>query len=160
MFCPHCGADCGDAKFCPNCGAALVEKPKQPYQPKKPAKKKHRGIKALIIVAVILAVFIGVSVKVSDMPVSPTNSSEEVDLEILDYKQDGLYIVGHIKNNSNKDLTYVEIEIPFERDGKIVDTGRDATDSLKAGETWAFEVPCMAIGVDKYTVSDAFVYGS
>ena len=159
MYCPNCGADCGDAKFCPNCGAALVEKPKQPYQPKKPAKKKHRGIKALIIVAVILAVFIGVSVKVSDMPVSPTNSSEEVDLEILDYKQDGLYIVGHIKNNSNKDLTYVEIGIPFTNHGKLVYTGRDATDKLGAGETWAFEVPCMA-EADAYTVSEEYVYGT
>lgn len=151
MYCPNCGADCGDAKFCPNCGAALVEKPKQPYQPKK---KKHRGIKGLIIAVVVIAVVIGVCVKISEMPSTPSSPtvSQAPDLELVDSHTEGNAVIGHIKNNTDKEYSYISVDVDFYNNGSLVYTGTALNTHLGAGETWEFNVPCF-VEADEYKIS-------
>jgi hypothetical protein len=74
--------------------------------------------------------------------------SEEVgdqeDLELLEhgFQEDGFlsYVAGKIRNNSNKDYGYVQVQINlYDAEGTLVDSTLDNVNNLRAGETWAFE---------------------
>jgi hypothetical protein len=50
-------------------------------------------------------------------------------------------LVGKIINDSNRNLTYAEVDVDFlDSQGKVVATGMDNTTGLSAGDTWHFDV--------------------
>lgn len=50
------------------------------------------------------------------------------------------YIIGTIKNNTNKNYSYVQIEINlYDADGNLVDSTFDNVNNLEANGTWKFE---------------------
>lgn len=151
MYCPNCGKEIGDAKFCPECGFAVNGQPtpntapeiKEP--PKKP--KKKMGCLTAVLVFVVLIAVIG-SMPSSDTPSSDTSSSEgstqqkAADLEILDHSvtNDGYvrYVTGHIKNNTDKTYSYVQVEINLYEGDVQVGSTMDNINNLEPGGTWEF----------------------
>lgn len=62
---------------------------------------------------------------------------------------------GTIKNNTDQELDYAEINITiYDKDGAQIGTALDNTNNLKAGGTWKFE----AISLDNISEFDHFEY--
>lgn len=175
MFCPNCGKDIGDAKFCPNCGAKVVkDEPEQapqqqatstPTQAQKP-KKRHGclvSILAFLVFVIAISVIITNSEPTSGVSDSAStggaNSSQDVpDLEVLDHEptaKDGLqYIVGHIRNNTSKTYSYVQVEINLYSGDTLLGSTLDNVNNLAPGDTWEFSAMVLEDGADKYSIVD------
>ena len=60
-YCKKCGNYCGDSKFCSNCGTPIDEKQTEPQKPKAQINRfaKIYLVIALLVVAVVIALFVG-----------------------------------------------------------------------------------------------------
>lgn len=81
-----------------------------------------------------------------DYNYSPSQSSYDPseDLDILTYKQtsDGYfqYIEGAIKNNSDYNFIYAQVDISlYDRNGYVVETTFDNVNNIAPGEVWHFK---------------------
>ena len=127
------------ATKCPHCGA-------------------KQGVKVWLIILIIL-VLIGIlspSDNSSDNDNSNNNSTnnqvqikEKFTHTITDEYNDTFthYIEGTVKNNRDKDYSYVQIEfICYDKNGNNIGTAIDNTNNLLGGQTWKFKA--MGLFVD------------
>lgn len=76
-------------------------------------------------------------VQESEEPKAVEYEITNVELVEEDYSK---YVTGVLKNNSEKDKSYLQITFPYtDADGNKLGTAFDNVDTLKAGETWKFK---------------------
>lgn len=100
------------------------------------------------------------SAPASTSTTSNANTSSNPDLELLNAEaQEGKYgnkmIVGSVKNNTNKEYTYVQVEINLydDTDAQVGSTLANAN-NLEPGATWKFEAPILEENATKFKVKD------
>lgn len=85
--------------------------------------------------------------------VSKNLTSSDGNLELLDYKSEDGYIVGTIKNNSNNNYSYVEVDINLlDKDGNQVGNTISNVENLSALNNWKFRAVVVEKNVSKFTV--------
>lgn len=135
MKCKYCQSEVdAKAKICPHCG------------------KKIKGLPKWLI-AIIIVFVIGIIVASNDSEntakegkVSTNQSTEQKQekftYEITNQYNDtfSYYIEGNVKNNRNKNYSYVQIEfVCYDAAGNNLGTAMDNTNNLLANQTWKFK---------------------
>lgn len=122
--CKYCQSEIDkNAKICPHC-------------------RKEQGSSALrILIGVIVGLIIIVAIATGG---DNTTSGEKFSYEITNQYADeyGLsyYIEGTVKNNKDKEYSYVQIEfVCYDSDGNNLGTAIDNTNNLLGNETWKFK---------------------
>ncbi len=139
-------------------------------------KKKPNGCLTIIIVFVVLGI-IGAalgggndnsnqqSVNASN-PINgesvPVNSEpkqeKKPDLELLSAEplseQYVNYIAGTIKNNTNKEYSYVQVEINLYKGETLIGSTLANVNNLGAGETWQFKAVVLEDEADSFKIKD------
>ncbi|HBT20620.1 MAG TPA: DUF3426 domain-containing protein [Peptococcaceae bacterium] len=125
--------------------------------------------KKVVLIAVLLLMFIAVagctdssSSKSNNEPAksTETSKSEKADLELLDSSivKDEFgtrYVVGTVKNNTDKEYSYVQVEINlYDDSGAQVGSTLDNTNNLEPGGTWKFKAVIMEDNATKYRIKD------
>lgn len=94
-------------------------------------------------------------------PSTPTKPAEPAkpNLELLNsttQKDDySTYIVGTIRNNSDKEYSYVGVEINlYDKDGAQVGSTLANTTNLEAGGKWKFKAVVLEDGVKSFKIKD------
>lgn len=141
--CNSCGKEVANtAKSCPGCGAKV----------KKPIYK--RVWFWVIIVFVVIGLASGGSGKSSESSSSnnnektPTTKKEDLVLEdghtgSPDEYGFAYYIEGYIKNNTDKEYSYVQVEFTaYDAEGNIVGSCLDNNSGLDANGRWKFKAIC------------------
>ncbi len=139
--CKHCQSEIDDkAKICPNC-------------------RKKQGIPTwIIVVGVIIAlgIIIGSSSNNNGGNANnggnSTEAAEKFTYTITDKYYDGFsyYIEGTVKNNRDKNYSYVQIEfICYDKDGNNLGTAIDNTNNLLGNQTWKFKAMAFFSDEDK-----------
>lgn len=167
MICPKCGLDAGTSNFCPKCGANLAQWEAGTPAPKK---KKHTALKIVVaIFAVIIVIGIigsigGESNDDTPTPTTPTSnepatvspSEKPENLEVLDHTivTEGTlrHITGHIKNNTQKTYSYLQVSINLYKDDALVGSTLDNVNNLGPGETWEFDALIWDDSADSYKI--------
>ena len=130
--CKECGADISSsAKVCPKCG------------------KKLKGSKSKIIIGIII-IFVGIGV-IASSPEN-VNTSNELKNTISQEKftllsdrmtEDGIgstYIEGEIKNNTNKQYSYVQVSFNlYDSKGNQLGTALANINNLDSNATWKYK---------------------
>ena len=92
---------------------------------------------------------------VSETSIPETEAKKE-DLEILSYENlnDGMlrYVTGQVKNNTDKNYSYVQIEIKMYKDDTVLGSTLDNMNNLGPGETWQFKAIITDNECNKYTI--------
>lgn len=172
--CPECG-------FNPNAAEQPTNPaPTWNSAPAPAPKKKKNGCFVAVIIAAAVIVVIGVLVGLfgeetpddSSAPASSASESsmaaessevdstaeETPDLEILDYDSttDGMlrYVTGHIKNNTNKTYSYVQVEINLYSGENLVGSTLDNVNNLAPGDTWEFKALITDDNADRFKIID------
>lgn len=88
--------------------------------------------------------------------VAETEAKKEK-LEILSYENlnEGSlrYVTGQVKNNTNKNYSYVQIGIKMYKDDVVLGTAMDNMNNLGPGETWQFKVLLTDNSCNKYIIA-------
>lgn len=140
--CKYCKSDIDSkAKFCPNC-------------------RKRQGTPGWLIFLLIIFILIIIgSIMSNDNAVENNISNndnrptEKFTYEITNQYSDELgisyYIEGSLKNNKNKDYSYVQIEfVCYDSDGNNLGTAMDNTNNLLGNQTWKFKAMALFSGVE------------
>ena len=169
MICPKCGSDAGESNFCPKCGTNLTRVEAGVAAPKK---KKHTALKIVVSIFAIIFVIgiigsIGGSsntnsqtppVTSSDEPGTDSTVTQQQDLEVLDHTTtvDGYvrYVSGHVKNNTQKTYSYVQVSINLYKGDALVGSTLDNVNYLGPGETWEFEAIILDDSADSYRIME------
>lgn len=166
MYCQKCGKNVGEAKFCPECGTAteqeIVYSQSNSKQQRPPRKK--RGCLASIMVFLII-VFFSFAAIVNNEPTTGITASGQTgenqtvpNLELLDHstESDGMlrYVVGHIRNNTDKTYSYVQISINLYNDGTQVGSTLANVNNLEAGGTWEFKALITEESTSEYKIAE------
>lgn len=143
--CKSCGKEVADtAKSCPGCGAKV----------KKPIYK--RVWFWVIIVFVVIGLASGGSGESSESSSSNNEKTQTTTKQEALVLEDGhtgapdeygiaYYIEGYIKNNSDKDYSYVQVEFTaYDAEGNILDSCLDNNSGLEANGRWKFKAMCTA----------------
>lgn len=154
--CKTCGADMADnAKVCPSCGA----------KNKKPFYKRVWFWLVVVLAIIIIAAVAGGGNSSSGGSAQPAGTSQTAvpatakpdkyeivgDLSV-ESNPFGYYISGVIKNNSGRDLSYLQVEFNlYDSDGNQVGTALDNISNLEKDGTWKFKAA--GIDTDKTVVS-------
>lgn len=133
--CKYCQSEIDmQAKICPNC-----------------RKKQNSSATRNIIIGVVgFILFWAFVLTVTDTsPVSNNSSGQNTNVQqdnfsIIEHsiKNEGYltYIIGTIKNNTNKNYSYVQVEINlYDADGNLVNSTFANVNNLEANGTWKFE---------------------
>lgn len=142
--CKYCQSEIDSkAKICPHCN------------------KKQKNNKLLIIIAVfILVIVIAISNNGDNAKegtiTNDNNSTEKVEkftYEITKQYSDeygfGYYIEGNVKNNRDKNYSYVQIEfICYDANGTNLGTAVDNTNNLLANQTWKYKASALFSNVE------------
>lgn len=142
--CKYCKTEIDSkAKICPNC------------------RKKQGMPKWLIALIIVVILIIIVSVtggaeenaKEGNASNNNENPVEKFTYEITQQYSDeyGLsyYIEGSVKNNKDKDYSYVQIEfVCYDSEGNNLGTAIDNTNNLLGNETWKFKAIAMFSGAE------------
>lgn len=136
--CKHCQSEIDDkARVCPNCG-----------------KKQGKPILLIIIIVIIIIAVIatlGGGGETENEP-SQTGTTEKKENLVLEDGYSGsldeygalYYIDGYVKNNSDKDYEYVQIEFTaYDSEGNTLGSCYDNTSSLEADGRWKFKASCV-----------------
>lgn len=79
-------------------------------------------------------------------------------LELLDHstESDGMlrYVVGHIRNNTDKTYSYVQISINLYNDGTQVGSTLANVNNLEAGGTWEFKALITEESTTEYKIAE------
>ena len=83
---------------------------------------------------------------------------ERPDLEVLSYDStsDGYtgYIIGKIRNNTDKTYSYVQVEIGLYKGESLVGSTLDNVNNLGPGETWEFKAIVLEDDCDTYRITN------
>ena len=136
--CKHCQSEIDDkARVCPNCG-----------------KKQGKPILLIIIIVIIIIAVIatlGGGGETENEP-SQTGTTEKKENLVLEDGYSGsldeygalYYIEGYVKNNSDKDYEYVQIEFTaYDSEGNTLGSCYDNTIILEADGRWKFKASCV-----------------
>ncbi len=137
--CKYCQTEIDSkAKICPNC------------------KKKQGKPKWLIVLIVIIAIMIIASVaggnednaKEGNVSNGDNKPAEKFTYEVTKQYADeygmSYCIEGSVKNNKDKDYSYVQIEfVCYDADGNNLGTAIDNTNNLLGNQTWKFKAMAM-----------------
>ena len=123
--CKYCKSEIDKkAKVCPNC-------------------RKTQGSS---IVRIIIGVIIGLIIiaAIASGSGSSNTTEEKFDYEITSQYADeygfSYYVEGTVKNNKDKDYSYVQIEfVCYDSDGNNLGTAVDNTNNLLGNQTWKFK---------------------
>lgn len=142
--------------------------------PSKPKKKKHPFLIAFLIIFVVFCVLLGSLV--ANTPTTSTSSTSSLisetsnnessvleesaapvsDLELIDYtsESDGYanYVVGHIRNNTDKTYSYVQVDINLYSGDTQVGSTLDNVNNLAPGATWEFKAVVLENNADKFEI--------
>lgn len=110
-------------------------------------KKILKGFVFLLVGVVILGVLFGGdgdTAKVTDgsSGQSVVEKSAAYEISELEIEEDAfaMYVKGILKNNTNKEKTYVQIQFPaYDADGNKLGDALDNINNLAAGQTWKFK---------------------
>ena len=144
--CKHCQTEIETkAKICPNC-------------------RKKQGMPIwLIVVLIIIGIALVSSIaggqsSSSDNPAGTTNNTEKISL--LDgytgsvESEYSYEITGTLKNNTDKDYSYVQIEFyVYDSAGNMLDTCLGNNSGLEANGTWKFTASCFFSNGDSNKVA-------
>ena len=139
--CKHCNEQVAkSAKVCPKCGGKLG----MPLWAK------------ILIVIVIIGAIGGLSGETtSNKKEGGSTKSANEKFTLLEHSvsdesnQYFMYIEGKIKNNRDRDMTYVQVTfITYDAEGNTLGTCLDNNSGLQANGTWKFKAICSE-GVDK-----------
>lgn len=144
--CKHCKEEIpSDAKVCSHCGK----------------KQKSTWIVIVIIIAIIGVIGAAVqndpSFKAQEGNVNNNSQSGEtttttaaskftyqIDKQYVGDYDIGYYIEGFVKNNTNKEYSYIQIEfVCYDKDGNNLGTALDNSNNLLANQTWKFKAMFM-----------------
>lgn len=137
--CKYCQTEIDPkAKICPNC------------------RKKQGAPKWLIVLVVVIALIVIVSVsggsgenaKEGNVSKDKTEATEKFTYEVTSQSADeygfSYYIEGNVKNNRDKDYSYVQIEfVCYDAEGNNLGTAIDNTNNLLGNQTWKFKATAM-----------------
>lgn len=135
-------------KKCKYCQSEIDKKAKVCPQCRREQKSFHIGKVLIAVILVLVLTILFVRNQALDdyelsSPVSSykkDNFSYEVSNSYADEYGISYYIEGKVKNNSNKDYSYVEIEfVCYDAEGNNLGTVVDNTNNLMAYETWKFK---------------------
>lgn len=136
--CKHCQTEIdAKAKICPNC-------------------RKKQGFPTWAIVVIVIFVVIGIAASTSsDLGGSNSSDSNNKQVEKFTYTVTdeytdmfSHYIEGTVKNNRDKDYSYLQIEfICYDAEGNNLGTAIDNTNNLLGQQTWKFKA--MGLFTDK-----------
>lgn len=122
-------------------------------------------IAILVIGAVGAAIGGGSSSKTDDkQTVAKEEKKEDFTIEgktkgAYDSLKMGYYIEGTIKNNTDKEKSYVQVTFNlFDKDGNQLGTALANINDLKAGGTWKFKAMGMEKDIAKYELSEITGY--
>lgn len=144
--CKHCQTEIdAKAKICPNC-------------------RKKQGLPiwiVIILVVVGIAVVASMTGGESDSSNNPTGTTDKTEkISLLDGytgKVDSEYsyeITGTLKNNTNKNYSYVQIEFyVYDEAGNMLDTCLGNNSGLEANGTWKFTASCFFGNGDSHKVA-------
>lgn len=142
--CKYCQSEIDiQAKICPNC------------------RKKQAKPTWLIILIIIVAIVIVSAITDGGDDTNSTDgntSTKKTQAKKFSYTisnsysdKFGYYIEGTVKNNKDKDYSYVQIEfVCYDADGNNLGTAIDNTNNLLGNETWKFKA--MGLFTDGRTV--------
>ena len=87
-----------------------------------------------------------------------SSEPEKPDLELLSYDSFAdnynRYVVGKIKNNTNKIYSYVQVEINLYNGDNLVGSTIDNVNNLEPGEIWEFKAIILEDSCDKFKIMD------
>lgn len=139
--CKYCQTEIDSkAKICPNC------------------RKKQGKSKLLIALIIIILIVIIVSISSGSEESSKGNNEDKItekfSYEITSQYADeygfSYYIEGSVKNNKDKDYSYVQIEfVCYDAEGNNLGTAFDNTNNLLGNETWKFKAMAMFSDIEK-----------
>lgn len=183
MKCKKCGTEAGNARYCPNCGAELNGQDVQDV-PKKKKKKWIPIVVVVVLILAVIGMSSSndpsttAGSKVSTQPTAqqteaaggvesvstpaPTPTLEPTpvpdDLEILDYTSTSdqyfRYVTGHIKNNTNRTYSYVQVEINTYKGETLVGSTLDNVTNLAPGDVWEFKAMILEDDADSFRIVD------
>lgn len=92
----------------------------------------------------------------------PTESKQpakrpDLELQNVSSTSDGYtrYVVGKIKNNTNRKYGYVQVEINlYDKSGQQVGSTLDNVNNLEPGAVWSFKAPILEDQATKFKVAD------
>lgn len=175
MNCPKCGKEVGNSRFCPECGADMSVGPAYVRTPEPKKKKKKRGWIVFLILIVIVAVASlsmqgtenGSNPDASEGTASTSTSTStggdqsqapKQNLEIIDYTSTSdnylRYATGHIRNNTNKTYSYVQVEINLYSGDTLVGSTLDNVTNLAPGDVWEFKALITEDSADSFKIID------
>lgn len=136
--CKYCQSEIDkQAKICPNC-----------------RKKQNHTVRNIVLGFIGFIFVCSLILNSSDTtPVSTNNSinnsgqitnTQQEKFSVIEHStsKDGYwtYIIGTIKNNTNKDYSYVQVEINlYDAEGNLVNSTLDNINNLEANGTWKFK---------------------
>lgn len=165
MLCPNCKKRIGNVSFCPNCGVNIAVASK--YFPQKKKGSLLLKIFGILFIIGIIGSFADFMALKDGYYLQDNNTTTQIaktssntkqkskpNLEILDYKykQKGYsrYIIGHIKNNSNKTYSYVQVSINSYNNDTLVNSTIANVNNLEAGNVWDFKAIVSNDDFNKY----------
>lgn len=136
--CKYCQSEIdAKAKVCPKCG-------------------KKQGLPIWLIVVIVIVVIaiiggLGSNSSNNDKEEQTGTTAEKKEDVVLEDGHTGsldeygtfYYIEGYIKNNSDKDYSYIEVEFTtYDSEGNTLGTCMDNNSSLEANGRWKFKAMC------------------
>lgn len=159
MLCPNCKQEVENAKFCSNCGASISMPSIATQEPPKKKRKVFKTVLTACLAIIIVSAVIGIFTqpkKPATNGSTTTTSSKQEDLELLDYdwENDGYlrYAVGHIRNNTNKTYSYVQVSINLYDGETQVGSTLDNVNNLEPGATWEFKAAVLDDKATSYKI--------
>lgn len=140
-YCKECGEQISSsAKECPKCG-----------KDQRNFFVKHKVITFILVIFIIVGIAVvgGGDTTTNNLKDENntgtnqiTNETERFTVVEHTTEKDGYwtYITGTIKNNTNKEYSYVQVEINlYDDDGSLVNSTIDNINNLEANGTWKFK---------------------
>lgn len=143
-----------DKKLCRHCKSEIPKKAKTCPVCRK--SQTNAFVKIIAIVLIIFGCLIACSAVLSE-GVSEVEKENKKEKENFSYKiskeyTDEIgshYIEGAVKNNNNKNYSYVQIEfVCYDKKGNNLGTAVDNTNNLGANETWKFKAMLLSTNGD------------
>ncbi len=152
--CKACGAEISkSAKTCPKCG-----------------QKNGGGCLKILLAGIGIIVILGAlgslfgdktdkEKDVSTNAPAPIVEEKKAKYEVLEEKieEDSFtrYITGKVKNNSGKDVSYVQIEINlYDKDGNQIGSTLDNVNNLEKDGVWSFKAIMLEDNAASYKIKD------
>ena len=92
-------------------------------------------------------------------PAAQQQPERKPDLEILEVSSEAdqysRYVVGKLRNNTDRTFNYVQVEINlYDGEGNVVGTTFDNVTNLEPGQTWKFKAVILDDSVKRFKIAD------